>query len=181
MFSSSRTYIEYFDCDWFRLALEASASKLGSIWATARVDGEFVCQELFVSEGLARQFAYDHRLCRLATLHQPDVLVVSELRLVRSRKQFELKVLRKLTVPGGARFSQGTLSGSQVVLCKKWKVYLNGKKVKSTELILVDVNSGRVTKKFFPYSNLGCSVYQNGQLFYSHQNSGTVKISRVDF
>lgn len=109
------------------------------------------------------------------------MLVVSELRLVRSQRQFEFKVLWKLTVPDGARFSQSTMAGSQLVLFKNWRVFLNGKHVESTQLILVDVQSGQVTEKFLPQYDLKLSAYQNKQMFICQQDYMKVEIFRVDF
>ena len=67
---------------------------------------------------------YDDRLQILVTLHDQQILIVSELRPSPDCRRFEHKVLWNLTVAAGSKPGAKYLIGCHVVLLKAWDMFL---------------------------------------------------------
>ena len=122
------------------------------------------------------QIFYDHCQHVLATLHDEQVLVLSELRLSPTRERFEHRVLRRLAVPEGFRLCPKSLVAGQVVLHKNWDMTFGKRKLRRTQLMFVDVETGKKQYKFVPNCDMKQSVGDGTRMFVADKTENCTRI-----
>ena len=138
----------------FQLALQTLDSKLGCAQINSWIDGSFHSQKLNISSSEVLQAVYFRRLNRLVALLDEDVLAILELRFDPTKNAFVHKLLSRVDIPVGFRLCDNLSLNEGGLLYKKWDAKFDQRRVRQTELLQVNLESGAQKIWFVPYCDL---------------------------